>query len=145
MSEPLARVELGKIFLKSFRHEVEQVRDEALVEGAKILRREEEASIRERWYRTGATLASLQEEIVEQGDTKIYRLMPTTFYSPFGEWGTGQRGRTTGQPAPRGWRYGDKPGMAARRYSRIAVAIARPQVDDVFRQKVRELAANLTR
>lgn len=141
----LVQVEFGKIFLKPFRREVEQMRDEALTEGAKILRREEESSIRQRWYRTGATLASLDERLVEEGDRKTYQLFPTTFYSPFGEWGTGRRGAATGETAPRGWRYGDKPGMEARRYSRIAVGVARPQVEDVFRLKVREMAASLIR
>lgn len=144
MSTPLARIEYGKIFLKSFRREVEQLRDDALNQSAQILRREEEASIRARWYDTGATLASLEEEVIEQGDTKTYRLSPTTRYSPFGEYGTGQRGARTGQPAPAGWTYGNQPGMEARRYSRIAVGIARPQIEDVWRLKVREFAAGLS-
>lgn len=145
MSTPLATVQYGRIFLKSFRREVEQTRDEALTEGAKILRREEEASIRQRWYLLGRTLGSLTEEIVVEGDTKTYRLIPTADHAAFGEYGTGQRGAATGQPAPRGWKYGDKPGMAARRYSRIAVGIARPQVEDVFRLRVREMAQRLTK
>lgn len=144
MSE-LVQVQLGKIFLKSFRHEVEQARDEGLIEGARILRREEETSIRQRWFRLGRTLGSLQEEFVEEGDKKSYRLIPTAMHAIFGEYGTGLRGRATGQPAPRGWTYGSKPGMAARRYSRIAVAIARPQVEDAFKQKVRDLVRNVTR
>lgn len=144
MSEPLAQIEYGKIFLKSFRHEVEQARDEGLTEGAQILRREEEASIRARWYDTGATLESLEEEVIEEGDTKTYRLSPTTFYAIFGEYGTGQRGAATGEPAPIGYRYGPSAGMEARRYSRIAVGIARPQVEDLFRVKVQELAVRLT-
>lgn len=144
MSEQLATIEYGKIFLKSFRREIEQMRDEALNESAQILRREEEASIRAHWYDTGATLASLEDEVIEQGDTKTYRLSPTTHYSPFGEYGTGQRGARTGQPSPTGWTYGNQPGMEARRYSRIAVGIARPQIEDVWRLKVREFAAGLS-
>lgn len=145
MSEQLARVEYGKIFLKSFRREVEQVRDEGLLAGAKIIRREEEASIRQRWFLLGRTLGSLTEEVVTEGERKSYRLIPTAAHSIFGEYGTGRRGAATGQPAPRGYRYGNRPGMAARRYSRIAAGIARPQVNDVFRLKVRQLAANLTK
>lgn len=144
MSE-LVEVQFSKIFLKPFRREVEQMRDEALVEGARILRRETESSIRERWYDTGATLGSLEEDVVDEGDRKSYRLSPTTHYAIFGEYGTGRRGAATGQPAPIGWRYGSRPGMAARRYSRIAVGVARPQVEDVFRLKIRELAASLTK
>lgn len=145
MSELLAQVELGQIFLKSFRRELYQMRDEALKDGAEIVRREEESSIRQRWYLLGRTLNSLEEEIIDEGDNKTYRLTPTAAHAIFGEYGTGQRGRATGQPAPTGWTYGDKPGMAARRYSRIAVGIARPQVEDVFRLKVREFAAELVR
>lgn len=141
----LVQVEFGKIFLKSFRREVEQMRDEALTEGAKILRREEESSIRQRWYLLGRTLESLEEEIIDEGDRKTYRLIPTAAHAIFGEYGTGRRGAATGETAPRGWKYGDKPGMEARRYSRIAVGVARPQVEDAFRLKVQEMAAGLTR
>lgn len=144
MSE-LVQVQYGKIFLKSFRRGVEQARDEGLIEGARILRREEESSIRARWFALGRTLGSLTEEFVTEGDKKSYRLIPTAMYAIFGEYGTGRRGAATGAPAPRGYRYGNRPGIAARRYSRIAVAIARPLVDDVFRLKARELARNLTK
>lgn len=143
MSE-LVEVKLGKIFLKSFRSGMEQARDEGLLEGARIIRREEETSIRQRWFALGRTLGSLTEEVVVEGDKKSYRLIPTAMHAIFGEYGTGRRGAATGGPAPRGYRYGNKPGMAARRYSRIAIAIARPQVEDVFKLKVRELAKNLT-
>lgn len=145
MSTPLVQIEYGKIFLKSFRREVEHLRDDALNQSAQILRREEEASIRARWFDTGATLASLEEEVIEQGDTKTYRLSPTTFYAPFGEYGTGQRGARTGQPAPTGWTYGQREGMEARRFSRAAIDVARPQIEDVWRLKVREFAAELSR
>lgn len=144
MSDEFVTVQYGKIFLKSFRDEVEQTRDEGLKEGAPILRREVERSIRERWYLLGRTLGSLDDDVISEGDRKSYVLSPTAKHAVFGEYGTGVRGRATGQPAPKGWEYGDKPGMTARRYSRIAVGIARPQVDDVFKLKVRELAARLT-
>ncbi len=145
MSEQLARIEFSKIFLKSYRDELYRMRDEALAESAPTLRREVEASMRQRWYDTGASVESLQDEVVDEGDKKTYRLSPTTFYSIFGEYGTGQRGKETGEPAPIGYNYGPSSGMAARRFSRIAVGIARPQVEDVWRLKVRELAASLTR
>lgn len=145
MSEQLARIEFGKIFLKSLRREVEQARDEALTDSSKILRREVESSIRQRWYKLGRTLESLDDDVIDDGDRKTYRLIPTAAHAIFGEYGTGRRGAATGQPAPKGWKYGDKPGMEARRFSRIAVGVARPQVEDVFRLKVRELAASLMR
>lgn len=145
MSESLAKIEYGRIFLKSFRSEVERTRDEGLGESAPILRRELESSIRERWFDTGASLASVQDETIIEGDTKTYRVGPTMFYDIFGEYGTGRRGAATGRPAPTGYRYGPKPGMAARRFGRIAVGVARPQVEDVWRLKVRQLAASLTR
>lgn len=145
MSDQLVRIKFGKIFLKSFRREVEQMRDEALTDSTQIIRREEESSIRERWYLLGRTLESLEEEVIDDGDRKTYRLSPTAPHAIFGEYGTGRRGAATGEPAPRGWDYGDQPGMEARRYSRIAVGLARPQVEDVWRLKVRELAASLTK
>lgn len=147
----MATIEYGKIFLKSYRRGLESMRDEGLTESAQILRREVESSIRRYWYDTGATLESLEEEVVEQGNTKTYRLSPTAVsergfpYPTAGEYGTGQRGSRTGQPAPRGWTYGNQPGMEARRFSRIAVDVARPQVDDIWRLKVREFAAGLSR
>lgn len=145
MSDQLARIEFGKIFLKSLRREVEQARDEALTDSSGILRREVETSIRERWYKLGRTLESLEDDVIDDGERKTYQLIPTAAHAIFGEYGTGRRGAASGQPAPRGWRYGDKPGMEARRFSRIAVGIARPQVEDIFRLKVRELAASLTK
>lgn len=145
MSTPLARIEYGRIFLKSFQHEMERTRDEALKESAPIIRRELESSIRQRWYRTGASLGSVDDEIVEQGDTKTYRVGPRMFYDIFGEYGTGRRGAATGTPAPVGYRYGPSAGMDARRFARIAVGVAQPRVEDVWRLKVRELGQRLTK
>lgn len=121
------------------------MRDEALQDSAPILRRHVESSIRERFYRTGAGLRSLQEEFIAEGMKKLYRLFPTAFYMIFGEYGTGRRGSTTGQPAPKGYRYGSRPGMTARRFARIAVAESRGEIRDIHFLKVREFAQNLTR
>lgn len=132
MSE-LVTLQLGPIF-RNFRQRLESLRDDIVEEGGKILRREEESSIRLRWYDEGKTLNSLREEVVTEGDKKTYRLFPTAMskrgapYPLFGEYGTGRLGAVSGRPAPRGYKYGDQPGMRARRYSRIAVSIARPQV-----------------
>lgn len=129
----LVRLQLSPIF-RNFRGRVERLRDDIVKEGGEILRREEESSIRLRWYDTGRTVDSLQEEIVVEGDSKFYRLTPTAVskrgapYLLFGEYGTGKRGRATGRPAPKGYEYGNSAGMRARRYSRIAVGIARPQI-----------------
>lgn len=148
MSE-LVTLHLSPIF-HSFKSDVERMRDDILAEGSRILRREEESSIRSRWYRTGATLASLQDEVVADGNRKTYRLFPTAVsksgapYPLFGEYGTGRRGAASGRPAPRGYRYGDRAGITARRYSRLAVAAARPQVEQVAIQRVKAFAANIT-
>ncbi len=145
----LVELQISPIF-SNFRSRVMELRDEISADGSKILRREEEASIRRLWYRTGATLQSLQDETVTEGNARIYRLMPTAVskrgapYPLFGEYGTGRLGAGSGRPAPRGYRYGDRAGMAARRYSRIAVATARPQIDNLARERVRRFAANAT-
>lgn len=131
-------------FLTSFRTEVENLRDEILVESIPIIRREEEASIRQRWYRTGATLSSLREETTTVKGSKVYRLFPTTLYSQFGEYGTGRRGAISGRPTPRGWRYGPKAGMTARRFTREAVQTARPQVVRLAESRARAFARNMT-
>lgn len=143
MSAELVEVQFPR-FLSDLRARVELMRDEALKESSGILRREEEASIRERFYRTGAGLRSLEEETVTEGQKKIYRLFPTAFYMIFGEYGTGRRGAATGLPVPRGYKHGPKPGMAARRYSRIAMGKARPQIEAVFIERAKVFAKNLT-
>jgi hypothetical protein len=128
---------------RDFRRQAEALQDDILLDGAQILRREEEASIRQRWHRTGATVNSLQEELIIEKSSKVYRLFPTATnkgapYPAFGEYGTGRLGAQTGQPAPRGYRYGASAGMAARRFSRIAVAQARPQIDRLALEKVKQ-------
>lgn len=145
MAEVLARVQLGSIF-RNLRGRLEDLRDDVLIEGGKILRAEEEASIRLRWYDSGKTLTSLQEEVVREGDSITYRLTPTATsekgapYPLFGEYGTGRRGARTGRPTPRGYRYGNRQGMEARRYSRIAVMNAKPLIDS----RAKQLIANFT-
>lgn len=142
-------VQFSPIF-RTFGRDMERLRDEILEAGAPTLRREEEASIRERWYRTGATLRSLREEVVTIGDKKVYRLFPTARsergapYPLFGEYGTGRRGSASGRPAPRGFRHGPKPGMTARRFSRIAVAKARPEVIRHAQRITERYKANMT-
>jgi len=142
MSE-FVQVQPPKI-LFNFRSVIEDLRDEIIGEAAPILRREEEASIRARWYRLGRTLRSLHEEMAMEPGRRVYRLFPTAPHAIFGEFGTGRRGAATGQPAPRGWKYGDKPGMEARRYSRIAVEIARPKVIQAAQEIARRFAKNVT-
>jgi len=145
VADGLVTLELGSIF-HNFQSRVESLRDDVLSEGSKILREEEESSIRLRWFDKGVTLRSLQEEVVVKGDAKIYRLFPTATskrgapYPLFGEYGTGREGARTGGPAPVGYVYGDKKGMRARRYSRIAVAQAKPKVV----AKASELIRNFT-
>ena len=129
---------------KGFRSLVERLRDEILEVSAPTLRREEEASIKQRFYRTGAGLRSLQDEVITDGDRKIYRLFPTLFYMAFGEYGTGRRGAVTGRPAPRGWRYGKRAGMDARRYSRLAVAKARPEIERHTKRRTQAFLRNVT-
>lgn len=145
MAGQLAHVHFSPIF-RNFKARVESLRDKVLTEGGKILREEEEASIRLRWYDSGATLKSLQEQVVTESESKVYQLFPTATskrgfpYPTAGEYGTGQLGARTGKPAPSGWVYGDSKGMRARRYSRIAVVNARPKVV----AKAKAVIANFT-
>ena len=146
MSE-LVTLHLAPIF-HNFERDVRRLRDDILAEGSRILRRETQRSIRERWYRTGATLNSLGEQVVEDGDRKTYQLSPTATspkgapYPLFGEYGTGRRGAATGRPAPTGYRYGDRAGMAARRFGQLAVAVATPQVIRVVQEELARYARN---
>jgi hypothetical protein len=138
----LVTLHLSPVF-HDLRQRVERLRDEIVADGGAILKREYLLSIRARWFRSGATAASLVEETVTDGNRKTFRIGPTATrngapYPLFGEYGTGRRGAATGGPAPSGYRYGDKLGMTARRFSRIAVAQAKPQVDDMARVKLRQ-------
>jgi hypothetical protein len=141
----LVTIELGSIF-HNFRSRVEGLRDSVTAAGGKILRTEEESSIRLRWYDRGVTLRSLQEQTTTEGEARIYRLFPTATskggapYPLFGEYGTGREGARTGGPPPASYRYGDSKGMRARRYGRIAVTQARPKV----MAKAGELIRNFT-
>lgn len=140
----LVTIEYGSVF-SNFESRIRALQSQIVTEGGKILRQEEEESIRLRWYDSGETLRSLKEEFADEGDTKIYRLFPTATnrgfpYPTAGEYGTGREGARTGQPAPSGWVYGNSRGMRARRYSRIAVAQAKPRVV----AKASELLANMT-
>ena len=137
-------VEYGSVF-SNFESRMRALQRQIVTEGGKILRQEEEESIRLRWHDTGETLRSLKEQFADEGDTKIYRLFPIATnrgfpYPTAGEYGTGREGARTGQPAPSGWVYGSSRGMRARRYSRIAVAQAKPRVI----AKASELMANFT-
>lgn len=143
MSE-LVTLRLSPVF-RNLQQRVERLRDEIVTEGGAILKREYQLSIRARWFRTGATANSLAEQVVADGNRKTFRIGPTATnhgapYPFFGEYGTGRRGAATGGPAPAGYRYGDRPGMTARRFSRIAVAQAKPQVDAMARVKLRRFA-----
>lgn len=137
------QLHLSPIF-RTFGGDMERLRDEIIEVAAPTLRREEEASIREKFYRTGTGLRSLKEEVVTEGNKKTYRLFPTAFYMIFGEYGTGRRGAVSGRPTPRGWRYGSKPGMTARRYSRDAVQKARPEVARHAQRRVEAFKKNMT-
>lgn len=143
MNEQFVTVRLPPI-LTRFPERMAALPEQIIEKTAPILRSAEEASIRKRWYRRGRTLRSLKDDIKKQGSKWIYRLFPTTFYAAFGEWGTGRRGAQSGSPAPRGWKYGKKAGMTARRYSRIAVHNARPRVIDAAQQQIKEFARNVT-
>lgn len=141
MSE-LAQVQIGSIF-HDLRARLTTMQENILRDARPILRREYATSVHQRFFRTGAGLQSTREEFYGEGDVRGYRLVPTAFYMIFGEYGTGRRGAATGQPSPAGYRYGDKPGMAARRFGRIALSIAKPQITNAARARVRQLAANV--
>jgi len=144
MSTPLAQVEYGRIF-DNYEREVRRLRDKALRDSGKVMRREQEASMRLRWYRSGASVRSLSEKTTADEQSATYSLTVGTFYSIFGEYGTGRRGAETGQPTPPFYRYGSKPGMTARRFSRLAIEVALPQIRDIHLLKAREFAASVTR
>jgi hypothetical protein len=139
----LINLKLGRIF-RTFRRGIEDLREDVTEDGGQVLKREEEASVRARFYRTGEGLRSLRDETVTEGPRLIYRLTFGAFYMIFGEHGTGRRGSTSGRPTPRGWRYGQRAGMTARRFSRIAIDKAEPQILRDAQQRISQFAANVT-
>jgi hypothetical protein len=149
MSDQFVTVRLPR-FLTRFRDEIGGLVDEVIEETSPILRRSEEASIRQRWYRSGRTLRSLKEEVAPIKDGKAYRLFPTATsergapYPLFGEFGTGRRGATSGKPTPKGYKHGRSKGMTARRFGREAVKQARPKVIQTAQSTVRAFARNVT-
>lgn len=147
MSTSFIHLQPGPVF-RSFRREVERLQSDIVTEGGKIVRREVEVSMRQRWFRSGKAVNSLQEEVIADASSRTYRLVPTATsrrsapYPLFGEYGTGIRGRLSGRPAPRGYRYGDSKGMRARRFARTALTVAQPQIEDKAKQLIRNFIVN---
>jgi hypothetical protein len=145
VSTPIATVQYGKVF-DSFEQRLRTMQTNALADSGNVLRREVETSIRARWYRTGASLGALGKGEVTSEDNKLtYRLLFGKFYDVFGEYGTGRRGAASGQPAPKGYTYGDKPGMAARRFGRLPIDATIPQIRDLHLLAAREFARGVTK
>lgn len=148
MSE-LVQLHLGKIF-SDFRQRMEKLQDEILKGAQPIVRRNWALSVagslgsQYRWFKTGLTLQSAMDEFGSEGNRKFYRLGPRTFYAIFGEYGTGREGARTGGRPPVGYKYGQKPGMRARRFTRHALSIAKPQIELSAIRKVKQFAANAT-
>ena len=139
----LVELQLSPIF-QDFKARMQGLQNAITLDSKSILRREYATNVHQRFFRTGAGLQSTIEEIVTEGNKQTYRLIPQAFYMIFGEYGTGRRGAATGQPAPRGYRYGPKPGMAARRFGRIALATAKPEIDKAALARIQQFAANQT-
>lgn len=136
----------GRIF-RAFRSDMRDLQRDIHSRASLIVRFQEETAIqhgKSRFYRSGRGLLSLFERQLEEGNKLLYEITFLRFYMIFGEYGTGKRGAATGPPAPLGYTYGQKPGMAARRFSRIAVGRARPQVDKMAKERVRRYALNAT-
>lgn len=142
MSE-LAELQLSPIF-HDLPERVGKLRDGILHDARLIIRPEYARSVHQRFFRTGAGLQSTTEETVTEGNRKIYQLVPQAFYMIFGEYGTGRQGAATGRPAPPGYRYGSRKGMAARRFARHAVAMAKPQIESANRVRLQRFGANAT-
>ena len=146
MAEIDVQVQIGSIF-RTFGKQVEKLQDDVLFAGAKVLRGQYIQSVTSgstRFFRTGAGLQSTKEEFDEQGRTSTYSLIPQAFYMIFGEYGTGRLGSQTGRPAPRGWRYGPKQGMRARRFGRNAIQLSKPEVSRQAIDLTRKFAAQMT-
>ena len=140
------QVQLAPIF-STFRREVEELQDEILAQGRTSIRRQWPVSLTSgstRWFKTGATLQGVKEETVTKDNNKSFRFWPTTDYAIFGEYGTGRAGASSGTPDPRGYRYGSKQGIRARRFGRHTISAVRPEVTRAAVELARKFAAHMT-
>lgn len=128
----LTEVQISAIF-REFRRDVLEFRDEALKSAGQILEQESRLSVRQRFYRTGAALRSVEHRTTEEGERKTYEQFSELFYFRFGEYGTGRRGRLSNVPHPASYQYGDRPGMTARFMLGTALRIAKPRILRQFR------------
>ena len=126
-----------------FRTRILQWRDDALESAGKILERESRLSVRERFYRTGAALGSLEDLTVEKGLKKTYEQFSELFYFRFGEYGTGKRGRASGVSHPANYRYGQVTGMSARFMLGTALDRAEPEIISEFQEFASEIGRRL--
>lgn len=115
-----------------FRSRILKWRDEALKAAGQSLERHSQASVRERFYRTGAALGSLDNQTIEQGNRKSYQEFSELFYFRFGEYGTGRRGAESGVPHPPDYEYGKKAGMSARFMLGSALERSEPEIVNHF-------------
>lgn len=139
----MVELRLSPIF-RDLRNRLRDFQRDIHTRASLIMRFEEQLSIRQRFYRTGKGLLSLFETQTEEGNRLRYEITFLRRYMLFGEYGTGRRGAASGRPAPRGYTYGQRAGMTARRFSRMAVAAAKPKIDRMARERARLLAANVT-
>lgn len=139
----MVELRLSPIF-RDLRERLRSFQRDVHLRASGILRFEERLSVSQRFYRTGQGLLSLFEQQLEEGNKLRYEITFLRRYMLFGEYGTGRRGATSGRPAPRGYTYGQRAGMTARRFSRIAVAAAKPKIDRMARERARQLALNAT-
>jgi hypothetical protein len=130
-------------FLAHFGERVAEFQEELVEDLRPTVMDRYRQSIARRWYDTGATHNTLLEKRERQAPRSMFRVEATTPYAKFGEWGTGQRGQATGQPAPSGYKYGSKRGIAARRYTRLAVAEMTPELRAQARARVAAFARNV--
>lgn len=127
-----------------FRSALTGWRDEALESSGSILETYSQVSVRERFYRTGTALASLESATVARGEVKSYQQFSELFYFRFGEYGTGRRGADSGVPHPPGYRYGERAGMSARFMLGTALERAEPDIVSEFRRFTNRLPGRLT-
>ena len=109
----------------------------------KILFSKVAASVRERWFGTGASLAAIQKETqVEDFARKVrVEVRSGKSYDAFGEYGTMRRGAAAkAKHRPKSWRYGRKKGgIKARLMYLIGLQEARKDARRALQEEIRAM------
>lgn len=114
----------------------------------KLLYAKVAASVRERWFRTGNSLRSLETELKtsRNGEHVSINVHSGTDYDVFGEFGTRSRGRRNPAPhRPKTYKYSNQAGgIRARMMFLIGLSQAKKEAMKLLREEVAAMKRSLS-